>query len=119
MPPSELYHQAIEKGKAAVADLDQFREDPSTPTSLEPAYDIEHDTLRRSKPKIMEKVLAHYGIAFSHVEYVEAVPRANTKRDAIYLNWFDPTNGVVIANLNDKDRDKAAPEDKIFPSEIL
>ena len=29
------------------------------------------------------------------------------------------TNGVVIANLNNKDRDKAAPEDKTFPSEIL
>ena len=27
MPPSELYHQAIEKGKAAVADLDKLRED--------------------------------------------------------------------------------------------
>ncbi len=119
MPPSELYHQAIEKGKAAVADLDKFREDPSTPTSLEPAYDIEHDTLRRFKPGMMEKVLAHYGIAFSHVEYIEAVPRANTHRDAIYINWFDPTNGVVIANLNNKDKDKAAPEDKTFPSEIL
>lgn len=26
---------------------------------------------------------------------------------------------MVIAKLNDKDKDKAAPEDKIFPSEIL
>lgn len=74
MPPSELYHQNIEKGKAAVADLDKFREDSSTPTSLEPAYDIENDTLRRFNPGVMEKVLAHHGIAFSHVESVEAVP---------------------------------------------
>ena len=119
MPPSELYHQAIEKGRAAVADLDKFREDPPTPTSLEPAYDIEHDTLRGPKPRIMEKVLAHYGIAFSHLEYLEAVPRANLEEDAIYINWFDPANGVVIANFNNKDKDMAAPEDKIFPSEIL
>lgn len=32
---------------------------------------------------------------------------------------FDPTNGIVIANFDNKENDETAAEDKIFPSEML
>jgi len=40
-------------------------------------------------------------------------------RDPIYLNWFDPRNGVVIANMNDKRNDMSPDDERLFPSEII
>ncbi len=40
-------------------------------------------------------------------------------RDQIYLNWFDPRNGVVIANMNDKRNDMSPDDERLFPSEII
>ena len=87
--------------------------------SLEHTYRLEEDELRRNTPKEVKDALAKFGIGFGYVEFVSAVPSALREEDAIYTNWFDPRNGVVIANLNDKTKDFSAEEDKIFPSEIL
>ena len=80
---------------------------------------LEEDELRRNTPIEVKDALAKYGIGFGYVEFVSAVPSALREEDTIYTNWFDPRNGVVIANLNDKTKDFSAEEDKIFPSEIL
>ena len=86
---------------------------------LEHTYRLEEDELRRNTPTEVKDALARFGIGFGYVEFVSAVPKVLEKEEPIYTNWFDPNNGVVIANLNDKSNDVNAEEDKMSPSEIL
>lgn len=92
--------------------------DPAFP-SLDSSYLLEEDTLRRNVPEEMTAALAQFGIGFDHVGYVAAVPRVMEEEDRIYLNWFDPRNGVVIANTNDKRADLSPNDERLFPSEII
>ena len=87
--------------------------------SLEHTYRLEGDEFRRNTPKEVKDALAKFGIRFGHVEFVSAVPTILEKEEPIYTIWFDPKNGIVIANLNDKTKDFSAEEDKMIPSEIL
>lgn len=67
----------------------------------------------------MTAALAHFGIGFDHAEYVAAVPWVMKKEDLSYLNWFDPRNGVVIANMNDKSIDIGPVDERLLQSEDI
>lgn len=117
--PSAEYLAAVDNGKALIERLNFVRADKPAARSLEHTYKLEEDKLSRNTPKEVKDALAKFGIGFGYVEFVSAMPWALEEEEPIYTNWFDPNNGVVVANLNDKSKDMSAEEDKIFPSEIL
>lgn len=119
MPPSTEYLAACDKGRSLVDAL-------NLPEAANPAFRspdssslLEEDRLRREVPIEMSAALANFGIGFDHAEYIAAVPRVMKNEDPIYLNWFDPRNGVVIANMNDKRNDMGPDDEGLFPSEII
>ena len=67
----------------------------------------------------MTATLAHFGTGFDHAEYVAAVPSIMKKEDLTYLNRFDPRNGVVIANMNDKSIHIGPEDERLLQSEDI
>ena len=115
MLSSTKYLAACDKGRSLVDKLNSSEATNPAFPSLDSSYLLEENKLRRHVPQEMTDALAQFGI----VEYVEAVPVVMKGADPIYLNWFDARNGVVIANMNDKPKDKAPDDERLFPSEII
>lgn len=119
MPQSAEYLTACDKGRSFVDALNSPEAANPVFPSLDSSYLLEEDELWRNVPKEMTAALAHFGIGFDHAEYVAAVPKVMEGEDPIYLNWFDPNNGVVIANMDDKRTDISPDDERLFPSEII
>lgn len=119
MAPSTEYLAACDKGHFLFDALNSPEAANPAYPSLDSSYSLEENKLRRNVPIEMTAALTQFGFGFEDVEYVSAAPRVLEDEDALYLNWFDARNGVIVANMNDKRRDETPDDGRLFPSEII
>lgn len=117
----EEYMAAIEKGQRLCGLLDSFvRTDRIQYPSMQSLYSVDSDLLRVNATKRIQKALAGCGLSTSKLTYVEVKSSGRSNfEDAAYTNYLDAKSGVIVCSENYKHRDKNAPGQQLWPSEIL
>jgi hypothetical protein len=116
------YEAAIKKGRRLCNDLNSFvlPDPPIRPRRMDALYHVESRPLRANAARAIQVTLEACEISTSDWVYVEVKSFIAKKREsAPYCNHVDGGNGVLVCSENIKSRDENAPDDKLWPSEIL
>ncbi|KAL8856142.1 MAG: hypothetical protein Q9178_007267 [Gyalolechia marmorata] len=113
------YDAARKTGENLLSQLDNGEPSTTSGRPVKSLYEVELNPLRAATAQNVNTTLAGCGISTSNMVYVEVRPSGQPHVDAVYSNWMDGRNGVLVCNENFKDRDKNPNGQKLYPSEIL
>ena len=112
-----VYESAVDKGRELYQALNSFAWTDRTPPKLEECYSIDTGPLRRIPIDIIEQLKA-LGVDLKRLTFVDVLGKGSGEEsDAIYSNWFNGNDGVIVCHENDKGRDSDPPS--LWPSEAI